>query len=157
MVAGAARIRVTFQVDADGLLEVAAREETTGVEATITVKPSYGLSDGEIARMLQDSFTHATDDMQARALAEVQVEADQIAAATQSALAIDGALLSDEERAAIDAELEQLAEARRGSDHLALRAAVESLNRATDDFASRRMDRSVAQALTGKRVDALSD
>ena len=157
MVAGAARIRVTFQVDADGLLDVAAREETTGIEATIAVKPSYGLSDDEIARMLQDSFAHAADDMQARALAEVQVEADRIAAATQSALAIDGALLETAERAAIDAELARLAEARRGSDHLALRAAVESLNRATGDFAARRMDRSVARVLKGRRIDALSD
>ena len=80
MVAGAARIRVTFEVDADGLLDVAAREQTTGIEATITVKPSYGLTDGEIAQMLKDSFAHAADDMQARALAEAQVEADQIAA-----------------------------------------------------------------------------
>jgi molecular chaperone HscA len=157
MVAGAARIRVTFQVDADGLLDVAAREETTGIEATIAVKPSYGLSDDEIARMLQDSFAHAADDMQARALAEVQVDADRIAAATQSALAVDGALLETAERAAIDAELVRLAEARRGSDHLALRAAVESLNRATGDFAARRMDRSVARVLKGRRIDALSD
>ncbi len=157
MVAGAARIRVTFQVDADGLLDVAAREQTKGVEATVTVKPSYGLSDGEIARMLRDSFAHATDDMQARALAEAQVEADQIAAATQAALAVDGELLSAAERATILAELAQLARRRDGTDHLALRAAVESLNRATDDFAGRRMDRSIASALKGKRIDALSD
>jgi molecular chaperone HscA len=157
MVAGAARIRVTFQVDADGLLDVAAREETTGIESTITVKPSYGLSDDEIARMLQDSFAHATDDMQARALAEAQVEADQIAAATRTALAVDGALLDADERATIEAEMARLAEARAGSDHRVLRGAVEALNRATGDFAERRMDRSVAQALKGKRVDALSD
>ena len=93
MVAGAARIQVTFQVDADGLLDVAAREQGTGVESTITVKPSYGLTDGEIAKMLADSFTHAADDMQARALAEAQVDADQIAAATESALAHDGDLV----------------------------------------------------------------
>ena len=93
MVAGAARIRVTFQVDADGLLSVSAREETTGVEAAIVVKPSYGLSDDEIARMLQESFAHAADDMAARALAEAQVEADQIVAATRHALAADGELL----------------------------------------------------------------
>jgi molecular chaperone HscA len=157
MVAGAARIRVTFEVDADGLLEVNAREQTTGVAATITVKPSYGLTDGEIARMLKDSFAHAADDMQARALAEVQVDADQIAEATRNALAADGELLNARERAEVDAALGELALARAGTDHLALRAAVDALNRATGDFASRRMDRSVARALTGKRVDALSD
>jgi molecular chaperone HscA len=157
MVAGAARIQVTFQVDADGLLDVAAREQTTGVEATITVKPSYGLSDVEIAKMLADSFTHAADDMQARALTEVQVEADQIVAATEAALAADAELVADDERAAIAAALAKVRRLRDGADHLALRAAVESLNHATGEFATRRMDRSVARALTGKRVDALSD
>ena len=157
MVAGAARIRVTFQVDADGLLDVAAREQTTGVEATIAVKPSYGLSDGEIARMLRDSFTHAADDMHARALAETQVEADQIIAATRAALAEDGELLSTSERDAIVAEIARLAQLRDGDNHLVLRAAVVSLNRATGDFAERRMDRMVTRALKGKRVDALSD
>ena len=156
MVAGAARIQVTFQVDADGLLDVAAREQGTGVESTITVKPSYGLSDGEIAKMLADSFTHAADDMQARALAEARVDADQIAAATESALAHDGDLVDARERAAIDAALATLRRLRDGTDHLALRAAVESLNHATAALAERRMDRSVARALTGKRIDALS-
>jgi len=157
MVAGAARIEVTFQVDADGLLDVAAREKTTGVEATIAVKPSYGLTDGEIARMLSDSFTHAADDMQARALAEAQVEADQIAAATETALATDGELVAADERAVIAAALARLRRCRDGADHLALRGAVEALNHATGNFAARRMDRSVARALTGRRVDALSD
>ena len=157
MVAGAARIRVTFNVDADGLLDVSAREETTGVEATITIKPSYGLTDAEIAQMLKDSFAHAADDMQARALAEAQVEADQMAAATQAALAADGELLDEREREVIATELARLAQARAGSDHLRLRAAVEAVNRATEEFAARRMDRTVARALTGKRVDALSD
>jgi len=156
-VAGAARIEVTFQVDADGLLDVAAREKTTGVEATIAVKPSYGLTDGEIARMLSDSFTHAADDMQARALAEAQVEADQIAAATETALATDGELVAADERAVIAAALARLRRCRDGADHLALRGAVEALNHATGNFAARRMDRSVARALTGRRVDALSD
>ncbi len=156
MVAGAARIQVTFQVDADGLLDVAAREQGTGIESTITVKPSYGLSDGEIAKMLADSFTHAADDMQARALAEVRVDAEQIAAATESALAQDGDLVDADERAAIDAALATLRRLHDGTDHLALRAAVESLNHATAELAARRMDRSVARALTGKRVDALS-
>ncbi|HTQ00698.1 MAG TPA: Fe-S protein assembly chaperone HscA [Casimicrobiaceae bacterium] len=157
MVAGAARIRVTFEVDADGLLEVGAREQTTGVAAAITVKPSYGLSDGEIARMLSDSFAHAADDMQARALAEAQVEADRIVEATRAALAADGDLVDGPERAAIGAALAHVSQARAGSDHLALRAAVEALNRATADFAGRRMDRGVARALAGKRIDALSD
>jgi molecular chaperone HscA len=155
MVAGAARIKVTFQVDADGLLDVAAREQGTGIEATITVKPSYGLSDGEIAKMLADSFTHAADDMQARALAEIQVEADQIVAATESALAIDGELVAGDERDAIDAALTNLRRLREGTDHLALRAAVEALNHATAEFAARRMDRNVSRALTGKRVETL--
>ncbi len=157
MAAGAARIRVTFDVDADGLLEVSAREEATGVQAAVTVKPSYGLTDGEIARMLKDSFAHAADDMQARALGEAQVEADRIADATRTALAADGDLLDASELASIDAAVAALAAARAGSDHLALRAAVEALNRATTEFAGRRMDRNVSRALAGKRVDALSE
>jgi molecular chaperone HscA len=156
MVAGAARIRVTFDVDADGLLEVSAREQTTGVQAAITVKPSYGLSDTEIARMLKESFAHAADDMQARALGEAQVDADRIAEATRSALATDGDLVDASEREAIDAALADLAARRAGSDHVALRAAVEAVNRATAEFAARRMDRNVARALAGKRIDALS-
>ncbi len=157
LVAGSARIRVTFQVDADGLLDVAAREETTGIEATIAVKPSYGLSDAEIAAMLKDSFTHAASDMQVRALTEAQVEAEQIAVATHAALLADGKLLTAGERDAVLAELARLAVIREGTDHMALRAAVEAVNRATAEFAQRRMDRSVAQALKGKRIDALSD
>jgi molecular chaperone HscA len=156
MAAGAARVRVTFQVDADGLLSVAARETTSGVEASIVVKPSYGLTDGEIARMLQESFAHAGDDMAARALAEAQVEAERIAAATKHALDADGDLLSPAERAAIDAALAELARSREGVDHHPIVAATAALNRATAEFASRRMDRDVARALKGKRVDALT-
>jgi molecular chaperone HscA len=156
LVAGAARIRVTFQVDADGLLSVSARELTSGVEAAVTVKPSYGLTDAEIARMLEDSFAHAADDMAARALAEAQVEADQIATATAAALAVDGELLSPAERATVDAALAELARCRAGTDHRALVAATEAVNRATVEFAGRRMDRGVARALTGRRVDALT-
>ena len=155
MTAGAARIRVTFEVDADGLLAVSAREQTTGIEAAVTVKPSYGLSDDEISRMLEDSFAHAEDDMKARALAEVQVEADQIVAATRAALATDGDLLEERERAAIDAAVDAVIARRAGADHVALRSAVEALNRATGEFAGRRMDRSVRAALAGKRVDAV--
>jgi molecular chaperone HscA len=157
MVAGAARIRVTFEVDADGLLEVAAREQTTGIAANITVKPSYGLTDSEIAQMLKDSFAHAADDMQARALGEVQVEADQIVDAVRAALAVDGELVDERERAEIDAALAHLAQLRAGDDHVALRAAVEALNRATEPFAGRRMDRGLSRALTGKRIDTLAD
>src|SRR6266511_1334291 len=156
MAAGAARIRVTFQGDADGLLAVSAREQTSGVEAAITVKPSYGLTEAEIARMLKDSFAHAADDMAARALAEAQVEADRIAAATNAALAADGDLLDGAERAAIEAALAALAQHRSGDNHRALVAATEALNRATAEFAARRMDRGVSRALAGKRVDALN-
>jgi molecular chaperone HscA len=156
MAAGAARVRVTFQVDADGLLSVAARETTSGVEASIVVKPSYGLTDGEVARMLQESFAHAQDDMTARALAEAQVEAERIAEATAHALAADGELLAANERAAIDAALAELAGTRSGADHHAIVAATAALNRATAEFASRRMDRDVARALKGKRVDAVT-
>ncbi len=157
MVAGAARIRVAFDVDADGLLEVSAREQTTGVQAAISVKPSYGLSDGEIARMLKESFSNAEGDMIARALGEAQVEADRIVDATRAALESDADLLDADERRRVDDAIAHVTRARAGSDHLALRAAVEALNRATAELAARRMDRGVARALTGRRIDALSD
>jgi len=156
MVAGAARIRVTFQVDADGLLSVSAREQTTGVEASIAVKPSYGLGDAEIARMLRESFDHAADDMRSRALAEARVDADHVAMATDGALAADGDLLTQDERAAIDAALGRLRALREGNDADALRLAVDALNRATEAFASRRMDRGVRQALSGRAIDTLA-
>jgi len=157
MVAGAARIRVTFQVDADGLLSVSAREQTTGVEATVTVKPSYGLSDTDIARMLEESHTHASEDMTARALAEARVEAESILAATENALAVDANLLATGERAAIESAVDRVRMVVTGNDHRAISAAIEALNRASEDFAARRMDRSVAQALTGRSIDALND
>jgi molecular chaperone HscA len=156
MVAGAARIRVAFQVDADGLLSVSAREQTTGVESAITVKPSYGLSDAEITRMLEESYTHAADDMAARALAEARVEAESMVAATDSALAADSSLLAADERAAIERALAEVRRLIPGDDRRALQAAVDALNHATEEFAARRMNRSVAQALTGRSVDALS-
>jgi molecular chaperone HscA len=156
MVAGAARIQVTFQVDADGLLSVSAREKTTGVESSIVVKPSYGLTDDEVARMLQDSFTHAAEDRDARALAEQQVDADALAASLEAALARDGDLLGAGERAALDAALATLAAARAGTDHRALKAAIESANRASEAFAARRMDRAIAGALSGRRIDEVS-
>ncbi|MGO4376699.1 Fe-S protein assembly chaperone HscA [Pseudoduganella sp. RAF53_2] len=158
MAAGAARIRITYQVDADGLLSVSARELRSNVEASITVKPSYGLGDDEVARMLQESYASAEDDMKARALREEQVEAERIMLATQSALEEDAALLSDEERAAIDAlmaaTMDMLVKSGSGeADHLAVKAAYESLARGTEEFASRRMDRSVRKALAGKSLD----
>jgi molecular chaperone HscA len=157
MVAGAARIRVTFQVDADGLLSVSAREQTTGVEAAIAVKPSYGLADADIARMLEESQAHAAEDMTARALAEAQVEAERLLAATEGALAADADLLTTSERAAIDASMAAVRRLAAGNDRQALAAAVASLNRTTEDFAAKRMDRSISHALTGRSVDSLAD
>ena len=153
MAAGAARIRVTFQVDADGLLSVAAREETSGVEATITVKPSYGLSDDDIARMLKEGFATAEEDMRARALRESQVEAERMLLATRAALDADGDLLDAERRAAIDALIQQLETLRAGDDHHAIDRGVEALATGTEAFAAERMNRSLRQALTGKRVE----
>jgi len=155
MIAGAARIGVSFDVDADGLLSVSAREQRTGVEASIVVKPSYGLTDGEIARMLQESFTHAGDDAQARALAEARVDAQRTVTATKSALASDADLLDADERAAIDRALADVERLLGGDDRHALSAAVAALNAVTEGFASRRMNRGVARVLAGKRVDAL--
>ena len=155
MVAGAARIRITYQVDADGLLSVSARELRSGVEASITVKPSYGLGDDEVARMLQDSFSSAEVDMQARALREEQVEAQRMLLATQSALDADGNLLSEAERAAVEALMNAVREQAQGKDHHAIKAAVDALAHGTEEFAARRMDRSVRSALAGKRVDQL--
>ncbi|MEK9775971.1 MAG: Fe-S protein assembly chaperone HscA [Quisquiliibacterium sp.] len=153
MAAGAARIRVTFQVDADGLLSVTARELSSGVGASIQVKPSYGLSDDEIATMLQSSFSSAEDDMKLRALREQQVEADRMIEATRAALAADGDLLHSAERQDIDVLVERLAAVRGGEDLAALRAGIDSLARGTEVFAGRRMDRSVARALAGRRLD----
>ena len=129
MVAGAARIRVTFHLDADGLLSVSAREQSSGVEAHIEVKPSYGLSDEQIAAMLQEGNASAEQDMRARALRQAQVEADRMAAATRSALAADGELLRPEERAAIEALLQAQAQARLQNDAATLDAATEALDR----------------------------
>ena len=155
MAAGAARIRVTFQVDADGLLSVAAKEASTGVEASVVVKPSYGLADADVERMLRDSFEHAKDDMHARALNEARVDAIRLAEAVRAALAADGALLSAQERAAIERQAEALAAVAAGNDHRAIRQASEALNRATEEFAGRRMDAGVKRALAGKRIAGL--
>ena len=153
MVAGAARIRVTFQVDADGLLSVSAREQSTGVEASVQVKPSYGLGDEDITRMLKDAFTHAKDDMYARALNEHIVEAQGLIAATRAALAEDGALLSADETAAIEASIAALEQLTTGGDHHAMKRGVEALNAATTEFAQRRMDRNVRRAMAGRKLE----
>jgi molecular chaperone HscA len=156
MVAGAARIRVTFQVDADGLLSVTAREQTTGHEARIEVKPSYGLTDDEIAGMLKDSFSHAGDDAFRRALREAQVEAQRLIEATQSALLDAADLLSTLERAHIDAAITRLQAVMIGDDRRAIDAAMQALGSATNEFAARRMNQSVQRALSGRKIDQIS-
>ncbi len=156
MAAGAARIRVTFTVDADGLLSVSAREQTSGVEARIDVKPSYGLSDEQIARMLQDGFATAEQDMQARALAEARVDADRLLIATHSALDADGDVLSPDERAAVEQLMQALRSARGTSEDAAIvEAATSALAKGTEVFAARRMNRGIRQALAGKNVSTL--
>jgi len=155
MVAGAARIRVAFQVDADGLLSVTAREEGSGVEAAITVKPSYGLSDEQIAQMLTESFGTAEQDMHARSLRESLVEAERMVLATHSALAADGDLLSADERGAIDALVAAVEQARSSTDHAVIDAAVEALAKGTEAFAAHRMNRGIRQALAGRAVEDL--
>ena len=155
MVAGAARIRVTFQVDADGLLNVSAREMGSGVEAAMTVKPSYGLSDAEITRMLQDSTQHAQEDMQARALREQQTEANQLLEAVRHALEQDGELLNLVERTQIENQMEALQNILQLTDHLAIRRATAAFNDSTVNFAQKRMDKSVSRALSGKNISDL--
>ncbi|OZI36187.1 Fe-S protein assembly chaperone HscA [Bordetella genomosp. 1] len=156
MVAGAARIRVTFQVDADGLLSVTAREQSTGVEAAVTVKPSYGLSDDEITRMLSEGVSQADADARARMLREQQVEAAQLVESVTAALAVDGDLLDAAERERVDAALAGASAARNADDVDAVRAAVQALSDATEDFAARRMDRSIRAALAGRNLDELA-
>ncbi|MBX9793372.1 MAG: Fe-S protein assembly chaperone HscA [Burkholderiaceae bacterium] len=152
MVAGAARIRVSFTVDADGMLSVAAREEGSGVEASIAVKPSYGLADEDIARMLSESFTTAEVDMKERALRESRVEAERMLLATRAAIAADGDLLEATEAAVIEAMLQRLESVRQGIDHHAIDDAVEALAQSTEAFAAERMNRGIRQALAGRRV-----
>ena len=152
MAAGAARVRVAFQVDADGLLAVTAKESTTGAEASVTVKPSYGLADADIERMLRDSFEHAKEDVHARALAENRVEGERLIEATRAAMAQDGALLSAEERERIQAAIDALLAKLKGTDHRAIKQATEALNRATDEFAARRMDEGIKRALAGRKI-----
>jgi molecular chaperone HscA len=147
---------VTFTVDADGLLSVSAKEQGSGVEASIVVKPSYGLSDDQIAKMLQDSFTTAEADMQARALAEARLESDRMLIATQSALDADAALLSAPEQAEIAALMQALRDTTASSvDAKTIELATEALAKGTEAFAAERMNHSIAQALSGKRLDSL--
>jgi molecular chaperone HscA len=153
MAAGAARIRVTFTVDADGLLSVGAKEQISGVEAAIQVKPSYGLSDDQIATMLQESFTTAQVDMAARALAEARVEADRMVLATNSALAADGDMLSIEERSALDALILACIASKQSEDAKFIEDATTALAKGTEAFAAQRMNRGIARALSGKTVD----
>jgi len=155
MVAGAARIRVTFTVDADGLLSVAAREQVSGVEAKIEVKPSYGLSDAQIADMLQSSFSTAEADMRARSVVEARVDAQRMLLATQSALDADGDLLQGAERQAIDAAMDALRAVAPSDDAAAIEAHNKTLAQATEAFAAQRMNRGIAQALSGKNIAAL--
>jgi molecular chaperone HscA len=150
---GAARIRITYQVDADGLLSVSARELRSNVEASITVKPSYGLGDDEVARMLQDSYRAADLDMAARALREEQVDAERLLLATRAALDEDGDLLSAAERADIEQLMRALTTGMQTDDAAALRQKVALLANGTEQLAARRMDRSVRSALAGKRLD----
>ena len=153
MVAGAARIRVTFQVDADGLLSVAARELGSGVEASVVVKPSYGLDDSQIARMLQEGFAHADEDMAARSLREARVDAERMVLATRSALAADAALLTDDERAAIEVLIAATSLSVQAADAHAIEAAVKALAEGTEAFAALRMNQGIRQALAGKRLE----
>ena len=158
MVAGAAKIRVTFQVDADGLLNVAARELGSGVEASIQVKPSYGLTDGEITRMLKDSFQYAGDDKAARVLREQQVDAERLLEAVQAALQVDGERLLDaDERAVIGLQMEQLRELMVGDDAAAIEQQVKRLTQVTDAFAARRLDATVKAGLAGRSVNEIED
>jgi molecular chaperone HscA len=155
MVAGAARIRVTFEVDADGLLDVSARELTSGVEAKVTVKPSYGLADEDITRMLKEGFHAAESDAAVRALRESRVEAERMVLATRAALSADGGLLNDAEKLAIEHLLEAAQRAALSDDHHAIDDAVKTLAAGTEAFAAMRMNRSIRAALAGRSVEEI--
>ncbi|CAK0758315.1 iron-sulfur cluster biosynthesis chaperone HscA [Gammaproteobacteria bacterium] len=157
LVAGAARVRVTFQVDADGLLGVSAQELSTGVRSSVQVKPSYGLTDAEVERMLRESMDHAREDVDARNLREQQVEADRVLDSLARALAVDADLLSETERAVIDTVATELAQLRNGTNHRAIHAAFEHLERVSQEFAARRMNRGIQKALTGHRLTEFSE
>ncbi len=156
LVAGSARIRVTFQVDADGLLSVVAREQSTGVEASVTVKPSYGLSDDEVAQMLADGVSQADSDARARMLREQQVEAHQLVLSVRAALAADGDLLDAQERSTVDDRLAACEAAQSSQDDTTVREATEALSAATEEFAARRMDRGIRAALAGRKLNDIT-
>lgn len=155
MAAGAARIRVTFTVDADGLLNVSAKEQVSGVEARIDVKPSYGLTDDQIAAMLKDSFSTAEADMRARALVEARVDADRLLLATRSALDMDGDLLDETERASVDQAMLQLTQAIAATEPAVIEAALKALADVTEPFAAMRMNRGITKALAGKNIESI--
>ncbi|MFN6881551.1 molecular chaperone HscA, partial [Proteus mirabilis] len=155
MAAGGAHIRVTFQVDADGLLSVSAMEKSTGVEASVQVKPSYGLSDTEIANMIQSSMENAKEDLQARRLAEQKVEAARVLESLTAALQEDAHLLTEDEKTAIDNVVDTLIESVEGTDPVAIENAIKQLDKQTQEFAARRMDTSIRQALAGHSVDEI--
>jgi molecular chaperone HscA len=155
MVAGAARIRVSFEVDADGLLNVSARELGSDVQASVVVKPSYGLADDQIASMLQEGFAQADADMGARALSEARVDAERMRLATLSALRADGDLLDDAQRAVIDALVQAVQAVRESTDHHAINATVEALAKGTEAFAAERMNRGIRNALAGRSVEEI--
>jgi len=155
MAAGAARIRVTFTVDADGLLNVSAKEQVSGVEARIDVKPSYGLTDDQIAAMLKDSFSTAEADMRARALVEARVDADRLLLATRSALDMDGDLLDETERASVDQAMLHLTQAIAATEPAVIEAAVKALADVTEPFAAMRMNRGITKALAGKNIESI--
>jgi molecular chaperone HscA len=155
MPAGMARLQVTFLVDADGLLSVSAHEQTTGKESSIRVKPSYGLTDDEVERMIRDSFAHAEEDVGERLLVVERVEADRISQATRAALAASADLLIEGEQAAIEAAMDALEKSKAGRDHLAVRAAIQALDAASKDFATRRMNQALAQGLRGQDIGAV--
>jgi molecular chaperone HscA len=155
MTAGAAHIRVTFKVDADGLLSVSAMEKSSGVESSIEVKPSFGLDDSKISQMIKDSMSNAAEDMQARMLKEQQVEAARVIESVQAALFADNELLNSDEVTIIEDAIKSLAQVSQGVDVKAIENALDVLNTSTDVFAERRMDSSISKALAGQAVDKI--
>jgi molecular chaperone HscA len=158
MAAGSARIKVSFKVDADGLLSVSASESTTGVETHIDVKPSYGLTDEEIEQMLRDSIAHAEEDIHARQLAEQQVEAERVILALESALAVDGdKFLNEAEKSDLISAMEELKRLSDGGDADAIKRAINDLNELSEMFAARRMDASIRSVMAGHNINEFSD